>query len=337
MANGQKETILAVALASAAIGAVLALHLTLALLAAMLVYVVGRRLTEWLQSRTRLDHAGAWSIAILVALVAGAGTAIVETMGDVAGGTAGFQALLEQMATALGQLRTILPAWIAAHVPVSLDALQAGTVSWLRGHAMQVSLWSQHAFRAATYLLAGALIGALALVESRPANARRAAPATAWLAALMQRFALFEASFGTVVFAQLRIAAVNTLLTGIYVLVVLPALGAPLPMAFTLVAFTFVASLIPVAGNLISNSAIVIVSLTHGLGITGLSVGFLVVVHKLEYLLNARIVGARTGARAFELLAVMLVFEAMFGLGGLVMAPIAYAYAKAELRAAGWL
>jgi predicted PurR-regulated permease PerM len=33
----------------------------------------------------------------------------------------------------------------------------------------------------------------------------------------------------------------------------------------------------------------------------------------------------------------MLLFEAIFGLAGLVMAPIVYAYAKAELRAAGWL
>ena len=41
--------------------------------------------------------------------------------------------------------------------------------------------------------------------------------------------------------------------------------------------------------------------------------------------------------KAYELLAIMLIFEAMFGLAGLVMAPIVYAYAKAELRAAGWL
>ena len=49
------------------------------------------------------------------------------------------------------------------------------------------------------------------------------------------------------------------------------------------------------------------------------------------------IVGTRIGTKAFELLAIMLLFEAMFGLTGLVMAPIVYAYAKAELRAAGWL
>ena len=60
-------------------------------------------------------------------------------------------------------------------------------------------------------------------------------------------------------------------------------------------------------------------------------------IHKLEYLLNAHIVGGSIGTKAFELLAMMLLFEAIFGLAGLVMAPIVYAYAKAELRAAGWL
>ncbi len=68
-----------------------------------------------------------------------------------------------------------------------------------------------------------------------------------------------------------------------------------------------------------------------------LSLGYLVAIHKLEYLLNAHIVGTSIRTKAYELLAVMLVFEAMFGLAGLVMAPILYAYAKAEMRAVGWL
>jgi len=59
------------------------------------------------------------------------------------------------------------------------------------------------------------------------------------------------------------------------------------------------------------------------------------VVHKLEYFLNARIVGGEIKASAWELLCAMLLFEAAFGLPGLVAAPIFYAYAKAELRQLG--
>jgi len=62
---------------------------------------------------------------------------------------------------------------------------------------------------------------------------------------------------------------------------------------------------------------------------------YLVLIHKLEYFLNARIIGARIEARAWELLIAMLIMEAAFGIPGLVAAPIYYAYLKTELRAEG--
>ena len=63
------------------------------------------------------------------------------------------------------------------------------------------------------------------------------------------------------------------------------------------------------------------------------SLVFLVLVHKLEYFLNARIVGVQIRASAWELLLAMLVMEAAFGIPGLVAAPIYYAYLKDELAA----
>lgn len=62
---------------------------------------------------------------------------------------------------------------------------------------------------------------------------------------------------------------------------------------------------------------------------------FLVLVHKFEYFLNARIIGSHIEARAWELLIAMLVMEAIFGLAGLVAAPILYAYVKQELKDLG--
>ena len=61
---------------------------------------------------------------------------------------------------------------------------------------------------------------------------------------------------------------------------------------------------------------------------------FLVLIHKLEYFLNARIVGGQIRARAWELLLAMLAMEAAFGIAGVVAAPIYYAYLKRELEAA---
>ena len=69
------------------------------------------------------------------------------------------------------------------------------------------------------------------------------------------------------------------------------------------------------------------------LGLTYITVplAFLVVIHKLEYFVNARIIGGQIQARAWELLIAMVAMEAAFGVQGVIAAPIIYAYAKKEL------
>lgn len=64
------------------------------------------------------------------------------------------------------------------------------------------------------------------------------------------------------------------------------------------------------------------------------ALAFLILVHKLEYFLNARIVGTQIRARAWELLIAMLIMESAFGIVGLIAAPIYYAFLKRELAAA---
>jgi predicted PurR-regulated permease PerM len=150
--------------------------------------------------------------------------------------------------------------------------------------------------------------------------------------ALYGRCALLSDAFKRVVFAQIRISAINTFFTAIYLAVVLPLMGVHLPLVKTMIAITFVVGLIPVIGNLISNAVIVVVSLSQSLGVALGSLLYLVIIHKFEYFLNARIVGNQIRANAWELLIAMLCMEAAFGLIGIVAAPIYYAYIKAELR-----
>ena len=83
------------------------------------------------------------------------------------------------------------------------------------------------------------------------------------------------------------------------------------------------------------NAAIVIVCMSQGVQVAAASLVFLVVIHKLEYFLNARIIGSHINARAWELLIAMLVMEAAFGITGLIAAPIFYAYFKEEMRGKG--
>jgi predicted PurR-regulated permease PerM len=61
------------------------------------------------------------------------------------------------------------------------------------------------------------------------------------------------------------------------------------------------------------------------------------VIHKLEYFLNAQIVGSRTNVPTYVMLGSMLVLESAFGIGGLVAAPIYAAWLTRELRDGGWV
>jgi predicted PurR-regulated permease PerM len=155
--------------------------------------------------------------------------------------------------------------------------------------------------------------------------------------ALLIRVQRFVEAFRNIVFAQIKISLLNTTFTGIFLMGVLPLFDVHLPLTKTLILITFVAGLLPVVGNLISNTAIFVVGLSMSIWVALGALAYLIVIHKVEYFLNARIVGGQIKARAWELLLVMLVFEAAFGIAGLVAAPVYYAYLKSELKAQGWV
>jgi predicted PurR-regulated permease PerM len=133
----------------------------------------------------------------------------------------------------------------------------------------------------------------------------------------------------------MRISTLNTTIAAIYLAIILPLLDVQLPLVKTMIAVTFIVGLLPVLGNLISNTVIVIVSLSFSPLFVAGSLAFLVVIHKLEYFVNTRIIGTRIRARALELLAAMLVMEAAFGVPGLIAAPVYYAYLKDGLSLRG--
>jgi predicted PurR-regulated permease PerM len=232
------------------------------------------------------------------------------------------------MAQIIEDSRKVLPVWILEHLPPDAITFQVHATTWLREHADDLQVVGKEAVRITVHILIGLVVGGM--IGLRDAlNDEVYKP---FARAMAQRAHLFGRSFRQVVFAQVRIAAINAFFTGIYLAVVLPLLGIHLPLVKTMIAITFVVGLIPVAGNLISNTVIVIVSLSHSLSVAIGSLAYLVIIHKLEYFLNARIVGGQIRAQAWELLIAMLLMEAVFGIAGIVAAPIYYAYIKSELR-----
>ncbi len=310
---------------------VLQLHLLPALLAGLLVYELVHLTAPLLASKLSHQRARlvvAFFFAVLVVgAVALALTLAIGFFGD--GGR--LAALATRMAEILESSRQSLPGWLIAYIPGSVEELRGLLVAWLREHGGELQIIGKEAGLTLAHVLVGLVIGAIVAVQ---ATVRITVPRPL-AAALAQRATRLAKAFRGIVFAQVRISLINTTFTAIYLWAVLPAFGVHLPLTKTLIALTFVAGLLPVIGNLISNSVIVVVSLAHSPQVALASLAFLILVHKFEYFLNARIVGGQISARVWELLLAMLVMEAAFGLAGVIAAPIFYAYVKAELKAAG--
>ncbi len=235
--------------------------------------------------------------------------------------------LLKKLADLLDQSRRQVPPWLAAYLPDSAEALQQTLTEWMRQHAAQATHLGQQTGRLIAHLLIGMVIGAMAALYDTT-QVHRFKPLAA---ALHRRIAKLHVAFRQIVFAQVRIAGLNAIFTGLFLAVALPLAGVHLPLVKTMIAVTFVAGLLPVLGNLISNTVIVIVGLSHSLPVALAALAFLIAIHKLEYFLNAKIIGSQINARAWELLAAMLAMESLFGIPGVIAAPVFYAYIKTEL------
>jgi predicted PurR-regulated permease PerM len=301
-----------------------------ALLAGLLVHELVRVFAPRLMQvgRLRGEHAKAWVVALLgLGVIAGLTLATLGTVHFFQSGTGNLPALLNKMAEILESSRALLPESLVAHLPSDVDDLKIQAAAWLRSHAGELQTIGKEAGRTIAHVLVGMILGAMvALREVGDGGELRPLAS-----ALIERAARLAEAFRQVVFAQAWIAAINALLTGIFLMVLLPFFGVHLPFAKTLIAITFLFGLLPVVGNIMSNTVIVIVSLSHSLEVAIGSLIFLMLIHKLEYFLNARIVGYRIRAAAWEILLAMLVMEAAFGIAGVVAAPIYYAYLKNEL------
>jgi predicted PurR-regulated permease PerM len=328
-----RADIVAWVVAAVILALIITLHLLSALIAGLLVYKLVDVLTPWLRLRAlgrdgpRLLAVTLIATAVIAALV-GIGIGVVALLRN-SGET--LPLLMQRMAEIVEDARAILPAALQSYIPDDATDMRRMIADWLREHADAVRHAGRGIGRSIAHILIGMIIGALISMQKATHHPVRNA-----LTELIVRHAGRLASvFQRVVFAQAWISLINTFFTWIYLDVVLRLFGVDLPLVKILVALTFVVGLLPIIGNLISNAAIVVVCLSQGVPVAVASLVFLIVIHKLEYFLNARILGLHINARAWELLIAMLVMEAAFGVTGLIAAPIFYAYFKEELREKG--
>ncbi len=307
---------------------VLKAGLLVSLFSGLLVYSLVHVLTPTIEKKfnnrqARMIAVLLLSILIIVSISIGSWAALVFFRSD----AGSLHSLLQRMADIIETSRSQMPEWVSSRLPDGVDSLKDLLAGWLREHGAEAKLLSTEAGQLIVHLLLGMIIGSMVALQDVNDHQQR----RVFAAALQQRVANLGEMFHKIVFAQVKISLINTLFSAIYLAVILPLAGVHLPLTKSMIAITFLVGLIPVAGNIVSNTVIVIVSLSHSPQIAAISLAYMVVIHKLEYFLNARIIGAKVNAKSWELLTAILVMETLFGLPGVVAAPVFYAYVKKEL------
>ena len=147
---------------------------------------------------------------------------------------------------------------------------------------------------------------------------------TAVVRELAARFRTFFQSFSKVIGAQIVISTINTALTAVFLV------WTGYSFAAVLIVLTFLCGLLPIIGNLISNTLIVGVGFTLSPRTALAALVFLVAIHKLEYFLNSKIIGDRIKTPMWLTLIGLVLGEKIMGIPGLILAPVVLHYVKVE-------
>ena len=329
------EEIAAWGLIGAAVLFILVQHLVSALVAGLALYLTLDRVNRAM-SRTggAARTLSLLSVMVISAAIATGAVALTTTVWRHSAGR--LPDMMNQMAHILLNTRAWLGDYGQQFIPEVLtdaDNFKIALANWLKSHAQNVRAAGGWISIGLVHTIMGALLAVLAFFRHVTHQDEQVRAPLA--RQLFEKVTRFSDAFSRIAVAQTKISAVNTTLTGIYLFGILPAFGVTLPFRTTLIFITFVCGLIPVVGNLISNTVITVLSLGVSVPTAIASLVFLVLIHKLEYLINSRIVGRETDSQAWEILMAIIIGEAAFGAGGIVMAPIVYAFVKGELRERG--
>jgi predicted PurR-regulated permease PerM len=270
---------------------------------------------------------GKWlAVAIFLALLAGLAYAL----------TYFIHATVLALPTIAEKSVPIISKWATDHqikLPFTdLDSLKDKAFEFVRSQTSNLGNFADFARGATTqfvYLIVGCLVAIGMFLDPRleldqPSGALRNNLYSLCCEEISRRFATFYRSFDTVMNAQITISAIDTVLTGIF----MATQG--LPHLVVAVGITFLCGLIPVVGNLMSNTLVMalgfMVSPTKGL----LALAFLVLIHQLEYLLNSKIIGSKIHSSVWLTLLALLLGERLMGITGMVLAPVLLHYIRIE-------
>jgi len=233
-----------------------------------------------------------------------------------------LRTFLLRIEDSLDTLREALPEGLAQSLPQDLIELRQRVFAWLRDHAASLGGLGGKVAHGLVQGIFAILVAAMAATATwQPRALQSDEHFIGRLLLVLER----------VVLAQIRIALFNTTMTALYLFVILPWFGYVLPFRGLLCLFTLATGVLPVLGNLLANTVVTLISLAISPWLAIASLVYLILIHKTEYFINARTVGSRVQVASWEILAAMLTGEALFGVQGLVAAPLLYPFFKREV------
>lgn len=308
------------------------LHLMFTVIAGTVVFLLIKKLYNKLNPQSKNRYAQKITLGIVISVV------VLITLATVFFCTYAIKSsqgstlhIAEQAFKVLQEAKQYLPKSMLSYIPDDVIELNAKVLSIFNEQKPHIFEVTTTSLKIVAHCIIGIIIGAVIAFSflGFEIQTYKMKPLTE---AFYNRVCAFTNVFERVIFAQGKISAINTGLTAIYLLVLLPIFGIHIPYAKTLIILTLCVGLIPVIGNLISNTFIILMSITLAFKVAVFSLIFLILVHKLEYYINAKIVGSKIKTSIWELLIAMVVMETLFGLMGVAIAPIIYGYIKEELK-----
>jgi predicted PurR-regulated permease PerM len=211
----------------------------------------------------------------------------------------------------------------------ALHDFRAASVTWLKAQLGYLGNFAKLATKEFAFLIIGIVVAISLFFNSQIDldRGRHAVQNNLYSFAcdeILTRFRSFFESFNRVMGAQIIISTLNTGFTAVYVLTI------DLPYKSVVIAVTFLCGLLPIVGNLISNTVIVALSFRVSPQLAVASLVFLVVLHKLEYFLNSKIIGDRIKNPVWLTLLGLIIGERLMGIPGMILAPVVLNFIKVE-------
>lgn len=217
--------------------------------------------------------------------------------------------------------------------PLEPGAIEALFASYAKTNASNLLALTGHGLKSSFLLLLAVIIAFSAVTQIIDSH-KPQAPKTQYVfvAELLHQASLFKRCFGNFMAAQAYVALWNTFCTSVFIFLILPLFSVDLPFKALLIGLTFLLSFVPALGNIVCNTLMAVVCAASGPAIAVLAIVYLILAHKAEYLINAKVLGKMQDVSVAEMLAFLVIGETLFGLFGLILLPIAYLYLRQALK-----